>query len=182
MSVSHAEFVAFKTESMERLRQVEDVVTKTLDDVKKLQEATDLISVQAAPWSASIETAVAASEAKAQSALTEARSLCEGTRVEVEELRRRATDVERKTIPQKGKWEMSRPKGMEPNTFGTKEEQWPKFREDLMDFADAVHPGLRVQLEWTFRQKKKSPQQLWDPILSAVRPRIGSCGSNCTNC
>lgn len=48
---------------------------------------------------------------------------------------------------------MSRPKDMEPAAFGSKEEQWPKFREDLMDFADAVHPGLKLQLEWTLRQK-----------------------------
>ena len=41
------------------------------------------------------------------------------------------------------------------NVFGAKEEQWPKFREDLMDFADAVHPGLRVQLEWTLRQREE---------------------------
>ena len=51
------------------------------------------------------------------------------------------------------KREMSRPKDMEPSAFGSKEDQWPKFREDLMDFAEAVHPGLKVQLEYTLRQK-----------------------------
>ena len=51
---------------------------------------------------------------------------------------------------------MSRPKDMEPGIVGSKEEQWPKFREDLMDFADAVHPGLRLQLEWTLRQKDET--------------------------
>ena len=42
---------------------------------------------------------------------------------------------------------------MEPTIFGSKEDHWPKFREDLMDYADAVHPGLRLQLEWVLKQK-----------------------------
>ena len=54
MAVSRAEFVAFKTEAADKMKKVEDVVTTTLDDIKKLQEATDLISIQAAPWSVSI--------------------------------------------------------------------------------------------------------------------------------
>ena len=41
---------------------------------------------------------------------------------------------------------MSRPNGMEPDTFGGKEDLWAKFKEDLMDFADGVHPGIKVQL------------------------------------
>ena len=70
----------------------------------------------------------------------------------MEDLRRRAAEVERKSSgDKKPKWEMSRPKDMEPSAFGSKEDQWPKFREDLMDFADAVHPGLKVQLEYTLR-------------------------------
>ena len=60
MAVSQAEFVAFKTEAAERVKKVEDVVTTVLDDIKKLQEATDVISIQAAPGSVSIETAEAA--------------------------------------------------------------------------------------------------------------------------
>ena len=75
MSVAQAELVGYKTEATERMKKVEDVVTKMLDDVTKLQEATELISIQAAPWSTSIEAAVAASEAKTQAALTEVRSL-----------------------------------------------------------------------------------------------------------
>ena len=50
---------------------------------------------------------------------------------------------------------MSRPEDMEPSPFGSKEDQWPKFREDLMDFADAVHPTLKGQLEYTLRQKEE---------------------------
>ena len=50
---------------------------------------------------------------------------------------------------------MSRPKDLEPIAFGTKEERKPKFREKLMDFAEAVHPGLRVQLDYTLRCKEE---------------------------
>ena len=156
MAVSQAEFVAFKTEAAERMKKGEDVVTKTLDDIKKLQEASDLISIQAAPWSVSIETAVAASEAKAQAALTGVRSLYEGTKAEVEDLRRRAADVEKKTwapASHSKKWEMSRPKDMELLSFGAKEEQWPRFREQLKDYAEACHPGIKSQLEYALKQK-----------------------------
>ena len=44
---------------------------------------------------------------------------------------------------------------MEPNQFGSEEEQWSKFRENVMDFADAVHPGLKTQLELIVRQKEE---------------------------
>ena len=94
MSVSQCEFVAYKTEANDRLKKAEDVVLKTVEDVKKLQEASEMMSSQAAPWSVTIETAVAASKAKAQAALTKVRSLYEGARAEVEDLRRRATQVE----------------------------------------------------------------------------------------
>ena len=88
--------------------------------------------------------------------MAEVRALHDATKAEVEDLRKRATEVEKRSSGEKkSKWEMSRPKDMEPNVFGSKEEQWPKFREDVMDFADAVHPGLRVQLEWTLRQKEE---------------------------
>ena len=92
---------------------------------------------------------MAASEAKATEALAEVRALYEATKTEVEDLRRRATEVEKKRSgDKKTKWEMSRPKDIEPGTFGSKEELWTKFREDLKDFADAVRPGLKVQLDW----------------------------------
>ena len=66
MSVAQAEFVAFKAETADRLKKMEDV---DHEDDRRRQEAAgrhDLISIQAAPWSVSIETAVAASEAKAK--------------------------------------------------------------------------------------------------------------------
>ena len=86
MSVAQAEYNAYKLDIENRFKILESVV-------HELQEETASISVQAAPWSASIETAVAASEAKAVAALTEVRSLYEGTKAEVEDLRKRATEV-----------------------------------------------------------------------------------------
>ena len=161
MSVSQAEFVASKAETAERLRKMEEVITQTIEDVKKLQDATDLISIQAAPWSVSIKTAVAASEAKAQSALTEVRSLYEGTKAEVEDLRRRATEVEKRSSGEKRqKWELSRPKDIEPDVFGLKEEAWSKFKDGLIDYAEAVHEGLREQLEWAAKQKEPTTHEV----------------------
>ena len=54
MSVAHAEYNAYKLDIENRFKMVESVV-------QKLQEEAASISVQAAPWSASIETAVVAS-------------------------------------------------------------------------------------------------------------------------
>ena len=55
---------------------------------------------------------------------------------------------------------MFRPKNIEPDTFGGKDEAWSKFKEDLMDYADAVHPGVKLQLEWTLRQKEEITQEV----------------------
>ena len=120
-----------------------------------------MMSTQAAPWSITIETAVAASEAKAQAALTEVRSLHEGTRTEVEDLRRRATEVEKKSgSEQKRKWELSRPKDIDPDIFGSKDEVWAKFKDGLVDYVDAVHPGGKLQLEWTLKQRDEVTQEV----------------------
>ena len=48
---------------------------------------------------------------------------------------------------------MSRPKDMELLSFGAKEELWPKFREQLKDYAEACHPGIKYQLEYALMQK-----------------------------
>ena len=122
MSVAQAEFVAYKQEAADRMKKMEKVIESGREDVKRLHDATALISIQAAPWSVSIKTAVAASEAKAEAALTEVRTLYEGTKREVEELRRRATEVEKMSTGPKGKvkWDMNGPKDLEPSTFSGK--------------------------------------------------------------
>ena len=146
MAVAQAEHVAFKAEvaasaaAVEAsIKRLEDVVTKPNADatataavIAELQNSYSSISLQAAPWSAAIQAEVAASEATATGALSEVRALYEATKTEVEDLRRRATDVEKRSSgDKKTKWEMSRPKDIEPGTFGSKEELWTKFREDL---------------------------------------------------
>ena len=65
------------------------------------------------------------------------------------ELKRRALEVENKSSDKRTKWELSRPKDMEPDIFRGKEEAWSKFKEDLMDYADAVHPGINCS--WSGR-------------------------------
>ena len=42
---------------------------------------------------------------------------------------------------------MSRPKDLEPTVFAGKEEEWPKWKEGLFDYAEAVQPGLKWLLE-----------------------------------
>ena len=125
MSAQQAEFVAFKADVATAaanvaasIKRLEDVVTQSHGDaaaaaaaISELQHSYSTISLQAAPWSAAIQAEVAASEAKATGALSEVRALYEATKTEVEELRRRATEVEKKSGGDKRpKWEMSRPK------------------------------------------------------------------------
>lgn len=86
---------------------------------------------------------------------TDLRALFDATKAEVEELRRSALEMEKKSAEKKTKWELSRPKDMDPSFFNGKEESWGKFKEELMDYADAVHPGIKLQLEWTLKQKEE---------------------------
>ena len=79
MSVSQAEYVAFKSEVATSaaavsasIARLEEVVTKANADaaaaatvIQDLQQSYNTISLQAAPWSVAISTEVAASEAKA---------------------------------------------------------------------------------------------------------------------
>ena len=111
MAAHQAEFVAFKDEVAAStasvaasIKRLEDVVTKSNADataaaavIAELHHSYSTISLQASPWSAAIQAEVAASEAKATDALSEVRALYEATKVEVEDLRRRASDVERKS-------------------------------------------------------------------------------------
>ena len=82
MSVSQAEFVAYKGETADRLKRLEDTMSQTMADMKK-----------AAPWSVTIETAVAAAEAKVEAAHNQVFSLFDATKAKTETLRRRAAEV-----------------------------------------------------------------------------------------
>ena len=75
------------------------MVQKSVEDA----EAAQLVMADlqknlllAAPWSATIEQEVAKSEAKGELALAQVRALHDATKAEVEDLRRRATEVEKK--------------------------------------------------------------------------------------
>ena len=164
MAAQQAEFADFKAKVAASeasvaasIKRLEDVVTKSNLDaaaasamIAELQSSYSAISLQAAPWSAAIQAEVAASEAKASGALAEVRALYEATKTEVEDLRRRANEVEkRSSSDKKNKRELSRPKDIEPDIFGSKEGAWAKFKDGIKDYADAVQPGLKLQLEWT---------------------------------
>ena len=46
----------------------------------------------------------------------------------------------------KSKWSLTRPKDMDPGIFSGKDEEWPKWKEALEDYVEAVHPGLKLAL------------------------------------
>ena len=82
MSVSQAEYNAFKNEVAANIAKLEAVVLKSNADATAaqavlvdLQQSYNQISQQAPPWSAAISAEVAASEAKATGALAEVRTL-----------------------------------------------------------------------------------------------------------
>ena len=86
------------------ITKLEEVVTKANADATAanavlvdLQQSYSQISLQAAPWSAAISAEVAASKSKATGALAEVRALYKATKTEMEDLRRRAAEVEKKT-------------------------------------------------------------------------------------
>ena len=115
MSVSQAEYVAFKGEVAASaasvaasIAKLEEVVTHANADaaadtavIKDLHQSYITISLQAAPWPAVISAEVAASEAKASGALAEVRALYEATKVEVADLRRRVSEVEKRSTGDK---------------------------------------------------------------------------------
>ena len=113
MAVSQTEYNAFKTEVAANISKLETVVLKSNADAAGAQaelvdhqQSYGQISLQAAPWSAAISAEVAASESKATSALADVSALYEATKTEVEDLRRRASEVEkRSTGDKKGKWD-----------------------------------------------------------------------------
>ena len=145
------------------ISQLEQVVNKSVADAAAAQLVmADLQKnlLLAAPWSATIEQEVAKSEAKGVLALAQVRAHHDATKAEVEDFRRRATEVEKNSSgDKKTKWELSRPKDMEQDIFHGKEEAWSKFKEDLMDYADVVHPGVKLQLEWTLSRRRKSQRK-----------------------
>ena len=58
------------------------------------------------------------------------------------------------------KWELSRPKDIEPSSFDGKEENWAKWKEEIDDYADAVHEGLIHALQTTLKISECVTQNL----------------------
>ena len=52
------------------------------------------------------------------------------------------------------------PKDIEPDVFGSKDEAWPRFKDGVKDYSDAVHPGLKLQLDWTLKQREEVTQDV----------------------
>ena len=46
----------------------------------------------------------------------------------------------------KHRWQLTRPKDMDPAEFAGKEEEWLKWKEATEDYVDAVHPGMKQAL------------------------------------
>ena len=176
MAVSQTEYVAFKAELhasaamvATSISQLEQVVQKSVADAAVAQLVmADLQKnlLLAAPWSATIEQEVAKSEAKGVLALAHVRALHDATKAEVEDFRRRAAEVESKSSgDKKTKWELSRPKDMEPDIIHGKEEAWSKFKEDRMDYADAVHPASNYSCSGRLSRRRKSQRKRSREIL-----------------
>ena len=46
----------------------------------------------------------------------------------------------------KDRWQLTRPKDMDPPEFAGKEEEWLKWKEATEDYVDAVHAGMKQAL------------------------------------
>ena len=61
------------------------------------------------------------------------------------------------------KWELSRPKDIKANVFSGKEDDWARWKENLEDYADAVHTGLKhahiTSAKFTETITEKAPNQ-----------------------
>ena len=148
MAVSQQEYAAFKAELATSAAAVATSIAKmesfAIQSASETQEAKKVI--------VELQQSYATIAAQSASAV-DLKALFDATKVEVEELKRRALEVEKKSADKRTKWELSRPKDMDPDIFSSKEEAWTKFKEDLMDCADAVHGGIKLQLDWTLKQK-----------------------------
>ena len=121
----------------------------TVDEVKRLAAGQKLMAADATPWASWVTERLAAQHFEIMKVISGATSA-------LDELRGRITETEKaKASAPKTKWELSRPKGIEPDIFGSKEEVWSKFKDGLKDYTDAVHPGIKLQLEWTLKQKEE---------------------------
>ena len=49
----------------------------------------------------------------------------------------------------KEKWQLSVPKDMQPSEFTGKEEEWKRWKEEMEDYIEAAHTGMKLVLKIT---------------------------------
>ena len=49
---------------------------------------------------------------------------------------------------------------MVPDVFTVKDEAWSKFKDSLTDYAESCNDGLKLQLDWTLKQKEEITQSV----------------------
>ena len=69
----------------------------------------------------------------------------------------------------KEKWQLSIPKDMQPSVFSGKDGEWKRWKEELEDYVEAVHPSLKFVL--------KEVTKLTEEILKTDLTKIG-CGDD----
>ena len=53
------------------------------------------------------------------------------------------------------KYEMTRPKDMEPSVYSGKDEEWSQWKEGIEDYLDIVHPSLKAAMTAMAKQKSE---------------------------
>ena len=54
---------------------------------------------------------------------------------------------------------LSVPKDMVPQVFNGKDDGWARWREEITDYCEAVHPGLRSALEWAVKSRTEITEE-----------------------
>ena len=101
--------------------------------------------------------------------LAQLRGLYEITDKTLSETNAKLMELERRSVgPQSDaasrmafekKWQLTRPKDMEAGTFSGKDEEWPKWKEEMEDYIESVHPGLKVALTAMAKTSSEVTQQ-----------------------
>ena len=91
-----------------------------MTEVNKVSAAQALVAADANPGANWVNDRLAAQQAAANVVSRDMMNPVNDVTTALNDLRHRVSETEKKLPPHKQKWEMSRPKDMEPNTFGGK--------------------------------------------------------------
>ena len=89
-----------------------------MTEVNKVSAVQALVAANANPWADWVNDRLAAQQAAADVVSRDMMQLVNDATTALNDLRHRVAEAEKKPPPHKQKWEMSRPKDMEPVTFG----------------------------------------------------------------